>query len=196
MIVCVFGPDTVKHYPLDLLHSATACIIWFFFTFFLIQTSNPAQANGAFRDLSIMRGKFRSWKIDKVYKNIWSFYFHKLTFFLTPATFFEVAKHFFYKVSVFASFLTYCQIAFREHRRVRLRFCSTRKSECSRALCHPFCLLLGYCLPRRDVEMPQRIEPNRFGDNWRWKVPVSIVTDQQLCPGLRGLLPLCVQTEI
>lgn len=113
------------------------------------------------------------------------FLFSQAFFFLTPGTFFEVAKHLFYKVSVFASFLTCCQIAFREHRRVCLRFCSTRKSECSRALCQTFCLPLGYRLPRRDVEMPQRIEPNRFGENYHRKVPVSIVTDPQLCPGLR-----------
>lgn len=72
MIVCVFGPDTVKHYPVDLLHSAAAYIVRFFFFvfFFKIQTSNPVQANGAFRDLSVMRGNFSSWEIHKVYKNI------------------------------------------------------------------------------------------------------------------------------
>lgn len=32
--------------------------------------------------------------------------------------------------------------------------------------------------------MPQSIEPNRFDENYHRKVPVSIVTDPQLCPGL------------
>lgn len=31
--------------------------------------------------------------------------------------------------------------------------------------------------------MPQSIKPNRFGEKYHGKVPVSIVTDPQLCPG-------------
>lgn len=114
-----------------LLRSATACIIYFF--------------NSNFKSCSSKRCVQGPWLQTKVYKNILKFLFSPAFFFLTPATFFEVAKHLFYKVSVFASFLTYCQIVFCERCCVCLRFWSTqRRRDCSRELCQTFCLSLGY----------------------------------------------------